>query len=1249
MNVQFIKFLQIFVTIFFLVRISCCFTIQKYPSTVVRVSSQPRQFSILHTTRQQEQLSTTETAKKNKNKNKNGFNYRNLYNISDSFESMEKLTNRLIACGVDNFFFMHDDDTTYQLAPVLREDTGKSVLERVSRNELRKVDIMHVKTLVWKGTFLRNSTNIDTNNNNPNINQDEKRDEQLHNNVDSFYFVTALRMEDKVDMKKLRMIVKEDYLRKKRNAGGTLILQLAELDEAEKITGFSSGSMPPGWHSVPLKLYIDDFIVESFNRTKEVGMKESASSVGGEISSDGIGDNGHHWSKIMLSVGSGSSNYSLHVSLLDTIASSVYLEDRVSVCQLLGLDAEITLNAKSHGRYVTPFTRTRAEERNKDRQKKFKLNAKKESKLSVDCRGDETIDSDLNKPLNITRRLLHVTSKKKGKAEEVKRMIDILGDDFPSFMRVDAGTDDERYASEYNKNAVHYAAWKGDAETVTLLLNECKKYEDELGDAVNTISTGEGCYGKTPIFYAITQCRDDMVLHLLALGANLLVVNNKGQSPTSLAVNKLKPETCQFMYQIEEAQLKAGGEFSNYRHSHSDGRSYGDLDPRFLEFGDINMDVDIQAEFDQFQEFVATECEEQKEQMLEKNPFLQHTIPEQCLPRSVRVSTPALRQAIRNIDQEDKKREQAGDKNEATELSILRSVRVTTPIWRQEAWLKKQSDLKKNHPDTQENNGPKKEEVSKKASLTIPKNIVQLQDGKEIDMDLLETLNLQDVLTSTSHGEQKTYELVDDDVGILTLQFAIDEILTRLEDTDASNMNDELISETSWGLDCEWRPSKMSGEANPVATLQLSSSSRSFVIDVQTLCQGGVDDFNTDMTVTELALSNTLSRLFSSNKVRIIGFGIAQDLSKLAASFPHMSCFQEFHAVLDLQQLNRLVYPFTSKNFMSSLQKATSILLRKRMDKTEQCSEWNVRPLRESQLEYASLDATILPLLLSKMVQENPNGFFLRKNIGIQTSYRYTFLQDDGGCSYRIEMGSMKKSMDLKFARQIWPSFKKNVPILPEKGAPYEVAVQSPATNQGKTKKSRPSRVKKNAIALTELSIDIERLPLIGKEVGYTKDSCIDHSISEEVMKSLPEDSYLRYNRRGGILEIGNCWMLFVNFGVGKIHAKYRNEFVQGGKMVTFTINPSRYEDGDLLQNLLITDESSMSRKGVLLFMRGSSKEQFICCGKVSCHSHRQNEDNDLVHLVLELTQFDELKVNTEESSELSNYMRVVSENSLEH
>ena len=82
---------------------------------------------------------------------------------------------------------------------------------------------------------------------------------------------------------------------------------------------------------------------------------------------------------------------------------------------------------------------------------------------------------------------------------------------------------------------------------------------------------------------------------------------------------------------------------------------------------------------------------------------------------------------------------------------------------------------------------------------------------------------------------------------------------------------------------------------------------------------------------------------------------------------------------------------------------------------------------------------------------------------------------------------------------------------------------------------------------------------------------------------------------RGGIIEIGNCWMLFVNIIVGRFHEKYQNEFHHRGKLVTFTINPSRCKDGELLQNLLIPEVSSMSRKSVFLFMRGSNKEKFIC------------------------------------------------------
>ena len=1153
-----------------------------HPTTSITRKPMPNTVTLRSSSQLEESLSLTE----------NNYTYREIRNISDSHNSMETLANRLHSCGVESFYFANDSDPAEQLAPIIQGD--RVDLQHLDPSELRKDESIHVKTLIWKGIFLRNSTSAHRNEN--------KDGEDGDDGDDAIYFVTALRVEDKVDMGKLRMIIKGE-MRKK--GGQTLILQLAEQQQAESIAGFASGSMPPAWHSVPLKLYIDDYILESYNITQDAQSDDA--SVEGQINGDSVGDNGSHYSKIMMSVGSGSSTYSLHVSLLDTLMSSVYLDDRIQVCEELGLHVENT--CKSHGRFIVPFTRTRADKKNKEKQKM--LSSKKSSRLSsIVDRGEKGKDStDLNKPMKLTRRLFHVTAKKKGKVNEVKQMIEMLGDDFPSFMRVDTGAGDEQFAAEHNKSAVHYAAWKGDIETVTLLLNECKRFQDEIGDAFNTISTGEGCYGKSPIFYAITQCRDDMVLHLLALGATLLIVNNKGQSPCSLAINKLKPGTCRLMYQTEEAQLKAGGEFADYRRSHSDGRRYGDLDPRFLEVGDINMDYDIQAELDQFEEYNTLECDDAKKAMSESNPFLLHSIPEQCLPRSVRVTNPAMRQAIRTKDQVEKRKQKLGEQAQLTGLSLLRSVRVTTPIWMQEAWLKKQEEKQQNsHLLMEEKSASRKEKTKNKSARVVPNHIVKLDDGTEIDMNSLENLKLEDVLQCASNGEQKTYELVDCDAGILALDFAVEETLDKIEGSDAHNMNDDQIVSSSWGLDCEWRPSFMSGEMNPVATLQLSSSSRSFVIDVQTLCQGGVATNSTQLKETEKSLSETLSKLFLSRKIRIIGFGITQDLSKLAASFPHIPCFHELHSVLDLQSLSRFAYPRMPKQFMSSLQKATSIILRKRMDKTEQCSEWNSRPLRNSQLEYASLDATILPVLLDKMLYNNPDagkekGFFLRKNSGQQSSYRFTFLDDDGNYAYRIAMGSVKTSVELKVARQMWPTFsRKDSPPLPEKVPPYEVKVQFPTANESKKekaiakkKRSHASKVKRNAIELTQLNVDTSNLSLTGKELGYTKDSCIEQILTKEVIESLPEDSYLRYNRRGGIIEIGNCWMLFVNFTVGRFHEKFRNEFHHGGKLVSFTINPSRCKDGELLQNLLIPEVSSMSRKSVFLFMRGSNKEKFIC------------------------------------------------------
>ena len=173
---------------------------------------------------------------------------------------------------------------------------------------------------------------------------------------------------------------------------------------------------------------------------------------------------------------------------------------------------------------------------------------------------------------------------------------------------------------------------------------------------------------------------------------------------------------------------------------------------------------------------------------------------------------------------------------------------------------------------------------------------------------------------------------------------------------------------------------------------------------------------------------------------------------------------------------------------------------------------------------------------------------------------------------------------------------------------------------------------------------DLTNLPLPGTTLGYTKESVIERVVRKQVIESLPEGAYLQYNRRGGIIELGNIFLLFVNFGVGRVHHKYRNEFLNNGKHVTFTINQSRYEDGELLQTLLTPpDEAMYYRKSVLFFIRASTKDKFMFCGKAKYLQHEEKQ-GDLIDLVLELTSFDDLVHHSNLNSNGDNmtYMTIV-------
>ena len=121
------------------------------------------------------------------------------------------------------------------------------------------------------------------------------------------------------------------------------------------------------------------------------------------------------------------------------------------------------------------------------------------------------------------------------------------------------------------KNSLHMAAWRGSIHNVDALIS--------LGADVDAVSTGTYNYGKSAIFYAITRCRDDVVCLLLDRGAAVRILNNKGQSPLSLAASHCTDSTIAAIVAADAEQ--SAREFLNYRDTHSDGEEYGDLDPRF--------------------------------------------------------------------------------------------------------------------------------------------------------------------------------------------------------------------------------------------------------------------------------------------------------------------------------------------------------------------------------------------------------------------------------------------------------------------------------------------------------------------------------------------------------------------------------------------------------------------------------------------------------------------------------------------
>ncbi|KAK9499662.1 hypothetical protein O3M35_002669 [Rhynocoris fuscipes] len=156
------------------------------------------------------------------------------------------------------------------------------------------------------------------------------------------------------------------------------------------------------------------------------------------------------------------------------------------------------------------------------------------------------------------------------------------------------------------------------------------------------------------------------------------------------------------------------------------------------------------------------------------------------------------------------------------------------------------------------------------------------------------------------------------------------------------------------GIDAEWKPTMVTA-ATEISLLQIATSEEIFLLDV-------------------LALSQYIhvwkefdQQFFRNSSIMRLGFSLKSDLNKLGHTL-HLEGLETVK-YLDLFTLwNKLLkeyhysfpYPGNHKKTTGSLSQLVELCLGQPLDKTEQFSNWEMRPLRQSQIIYAALDAYCL-------------------------------------------------------------------------------------------------------------------------------------------------------------------------------------------------------------------------------------------------------------------------------------------------
>uniref|UniRef100_A0A1B6IFJ8 3'-5' exonuclease domain-containing protein n=1 Tax=Homalodisca liturata TaxID=320908 RepID=A0A1B6IFJ8_9HEMI len=188
------------------------------------------------------------------------------------------------------------------------------------------------------------------------------------------------------------------------------------------------------------------------------------------------------------------------------------------------------------------------------------------------------------------------------------------------------------------------------------------------------------------------------------------------------------------------------------------------------------------------------------------------------------------------------------------------------------------------------------------------------------------------------------------------MKLPADHVVTMVGSDDELWRCAEVVGQSVMvGLDAEWKPA-FCAESETLSLLQISTQHETFLIDVIA-------------TQSSPVWRDVTRVLFANTEILKLGFGLTADLIKLKESLILNDTKLTGMGYLDLNLLWKklmrefnvtLPYKGKEKDGVEGLSKLVSLCLGKPLDKSEQFSNWDRRPLREAQKLYAALDAYCL-------------------------------------------------------------------------------------------------------------------------------------------------------------------------------------------------------------------------------------------------------------------------------------------------